>query len=119
MPSAASKVTSPAGWAGASLHDGVGNYGIEWDATGGALAAGGSASGFVFDTPDTPGVINGTSFFLGYPVRESWVYQNQYTTPTAANPNQEFTPTVAPAPEPMALGAVAPALLAFRRRRRA
>lgn len=116
MPSAASSVSSPAGWTGASVHDGIGSYAVEWTSPT-PLGPGGTLSGFSFVTPDVPGTINGTSFFAGYPTRESWVYQNVYSGVSSSGANAEFTPAIAPAPEP-AIGLALIPLLALRRKRR-
>src|SRR5438552_1103091 len=115
MPSQPSSVVSPAGWFGSAQHDGIGQYGIEWY-TNTALAPGQTANGFVFDTADSPAVINGTSFFAGYPVRESWVYQNVYAGTSNSGAGAELTPTIAPAPEP-GIALVFPILLLLTGRR--
>ena len=115
MPSQASSVSSPAGWVGASVYDGIGPYAVEWYSST-PLQPSQSLSGFSFNTPDAPSVINGTSFFAGYPVRESWVYQNVYSGPGASGANVEFTPTIAPVPEPTLCLTLLP-LLAGRCRR--
>jgi hypothetical protein len=112
-------VTSPAGWTGSAQEDGFGvpngAWGIEWSTTT-PLQPGHTATGFVFDTADAPAVINGTSGFAGYPTRESWVYQNTYIGTTNSGDNAEFTPSIAPAPEPTMI-VVLPSLLLLGRRR--
>ncbi len=120
LPSLPTKVTSPSGWSGAGLNDGPGFYSIEWY-TGTPLTQNQTQSGFVFDSPDAPAAINGTSFFLGYPVRESWVYQNIYAglTPqgqTLNGANLEITPAIN-VPEPTLALLVPATLILFRRRR--
>lgn len=112
-------VTSPSGWTGTAQQDGIGvpngAWGIEWSNPT-PLQPGNTVSGFVFDSINAPATINGTSGFAGYPTRESWVYQNLYTSTTGSGANFEFTPAIAPAPEPTMI-VVLPSLLLLARRR--
>jgi hypothetical protein len=95
LASAPTSIISPAGWSGATVQDGfLGGYSIEWQ-TATPLAAGQSLSGFTFDTPDAPGIINGISNFAGYPVRTSYVYSGA----SQASPGALFTSSLA-VPEP-------------------
>ena len=104
-------------WTGAAAQDGLigGVYSVEWYNNTG-LAPGQTASAFTFDSVDAPTTINGTSSFLGYPVRESWVYPNVYTGVFNSGAGQEFTTAIAPAPEPC-IALLLPGLLLMRRRR--
>jgi hypothetical protein len=114
LPSAPTAITSPAGWTGTTVQDGfLGGYSIEWSATT-PLAAGQTLTGFKFDTPDAPAVINGTSNFAGFPVRTSYVYIGASQT----DPGAQFTATVAtPEPSSIALLAMSSGMLLWRRRR--
>jgi hypothetical protein len=102
LPSTASSVSSPMGWSGSSVHDGVGGYAIEWFDTSAPLAAGQSLGGFSITTPDAPGTLAGPSL-LGsyYPVSTSWVYVGQLQD--GANPADRgvlLTATASTVPEP-------------------
>jgi hypothetical protein len=116
LPSIPTSVNSPANWSGGYQHDGIGSYAILWTSSTTPLTPGQTLSGFVFDTPDTPTTINGTSFFAGYPVRESWVYQNVYVSPGSSGANVELTAGIS-LPEPT-LALLLPVGMMLTRRRR-
>jgi|SRR5581483_6051467 len=117
LPHPASNVQSPGGWFGSGAQDGIigGYYSVEWY-TGSPLQPGNSVSGFKFDTLDTPDIIKGPSYY-GPPVLESMVYQNVYSTTSTSGASIEFTPDVAPAPEPALVGLLLPGMLLIRRKR--
>lgn len=104
LPTKPTSVLSPSGWVGQALNDSPslspGYYGVEWYSPTG-LAPGQTLSGFKFDSPDAPAVVEGTSFFSGYPVRESWVYNGL----SQSEAGFELTPTIVP--EPAAVGLLA------------
>jgi hypothetical protein len=116
LPSNASNVSSPAGWAGGSIHEAIGSYAIEWYDTGSPLAAGQTLSGFSITTADSPATLTGPSF-LGsfYPVNTSWVYMGELQSGLNAS-DQGTLVTSTPVPEPVSVLLVAPALLLARRR---
>ena len=119
LPHQPTAVGSPPGWTGSGPNDSPyspGYYAGEWTSPVG-LAPGATLSGFTFDTPDAPTIIGGTSWFGGYPVRESWVYQNIYTNVSSSGANAEFTPTVL-VPEPFSALLLPLGLLMLRRRGR-
>jgi hypothetical protein len=120
LPSAPTNITSPSGWTGLPQHDGLNPSAnsVEWY-TGTPLAPGQTASGFKFDSADNPTVINAATSpaFSLYPTRESWAYQNVYAGIANSGANVEFTPSIAPAPEP-GLAILLPGLLLIRTRRR-
>lgn len=113
LPSTAS-VSSPTGWSGLSVHDGVGGYAIEWFDTSAPLAAGQSLGGFSITTPDAPGTIAGPSLLgIYYPVSTSWVYMGALQD--GANPADRGALSTAAAstvPEP-AVGLLIPAVVLF------
>ena len=115
LPSAPTKITSPAGWTGINAPDLFGVASAQWVNTTTPLQPGNSLSGFKFDTPDTPAAIGGTSFFAGFPVLETYVYAGAPQTDAGF----AFAPTLA-APEPGSLAlifAAAPLLLRRKARR--
>lgn len=119
LPTLPSNVSSPSGWGGAAVNDGVlyspGYYGIEWQSPTG-LAPGQKLSGFTFTTSDSPSVVTGdAAIFPGYPADESWVYHGA----SQSEPGFEFTPTIV-VPEPASAMLIIPGavLLATRRKRR-
>src|SRR5438477_2934494 len=73
LPSSPTAFVSPAGWTGKNAPDLFGVASAQWVAST-PLAPGSSLSGFKFDTPDSPAIIGGTSFYAGYPVTQSYVY---------------------------------------------
>lgn len=115
LPSAPTQIVAPnGGWTPYVVQDGfLGGYSLEWVATT-ALAAGQSLSGFKFDTPDSPSVIDGISNFAGLPVETSYVYIGG----SQLDPGHEFATQTA-TPEPAGLGVVmvAAGLLGRRKRR--
>jgi hypothetical protein len=117
MPHQATNVTGPTGWVGTTAQDGLigGVYSVQWYSNT-PLSPGQTLSGFKFDSTDAPGVINGTSSFAGYPVREGWVYQNVYSGIFNSGAGNEVATTIAPAPEPTAV-LLLPSLLLLRRYR--
>jgi hypothetical protein len=119
LPHQPTAVGSPSGWIGTAPNDSPytpGYYAGEWTSPAG-IAAGATLTGFTFDSPDAPTTIGGTSQFAGYPVRESWVYQNVYTTINGSGANAEFTPTLL-VPEPFSVLLLPAGLLMLRRRGR-
>jgi hypothetical protein len=86
-------VTSPSGWTESQLPPGMA---IQWVTTT-PLAAGGSLSGFQFDSTETPTELMGTAS-NGDPVTTSFVYINA----PFGDPGFQFvaTPAAAPVPEP-------------------
>ena len=103
LPHTATNISSPSGWTGVFTVDGIppqaGGGTIEWYDTGTALPAAQSLSGFSFTSPDSPDVIAGTSFFGGFPVSTSWVYQG--VLQSGGNPSDqgsEVAPQAVPEP---------------------
>jgi hypothetical protein len=115
LPSMPTNVQSPSGWVGSGVQDGIDGYyySAEWY-TGTPLQPGQTATGFKFDSPDSPDTINGPGWYFPYNARDSWVYQNIYSTPTGSGANSLLTPAV---PEPALLGLVIPGIFMLRRRR--
>jgi len=116
LPTDPSSAPAPANWTGNPIQDGFyGGFSVEWTTTTSALAAGGTLSGFKFDTSDPPSVIEGISpeFPFNVPVETSWVYIGASQAP--GDPGSEFTTTTV-VPEPT-IALLAPAALLLRRRR--
>ena len=114
LPSNPTSFSSPSGWTGKNAPDSFGVASAQWVTTQNPLEPGHSLSGFVFDSPDSPSVINGTSAFFGLPVKQSYVYIGAPET----DPGFALVPTTV-TPEPSALGLLLiPAGLIFRRQRR-
>jgi hypothetical protein len=61
LPTAPTAITSPAGWTGINAPDDFGVASVQWVNTTTPLQPGQSLGGFRFDTPDSPGVLAGTS----------------------------------------------------------
>jgi len=121
LPHLPTGVSSPTGWTGAPLVDGIappsGGGTIEWYDTGTPLPAGQSLTGFSFMSSDPPSAIAGTSFFDGYPVATSWVYMGALQS--GGNPSDQGAQLTATqsVPEPaFCLPMAGVLLLAFRRR---
>jgi hypothetical protein len=117
LPSAPTAISSPSGWTGVNAPDVLGVASAQWTTTTSPLAAGQFLGGFKFDTPDSPAIIGGTSFFAGFPVTESYVY--------AGPPVENGTggvgfsaPVQTPEPGSLALLLAAPAIMMMRRKRR-
>jgi hypothetical protein len=118
LPSNASNVSSPTGWAGGSIHEAIGSYAIEWYDTGSPLAAGQTLSGFSITTADSPSTLVGPSLLgMAYPVNTSWVYMGELQS--GLNASDQGTQVMATAvPEPTSLFLLAPAMLLVIRRTR-
>ena len=116
LPLAPTSTSGPAGWAIAVTHaTGVG-YGIRWNTTTNALAAGSSQGGFRFSTTATPAELLGDSvFYNSTKVGTSFVYETS-APPILANTGLQLV--INPVPEPTALAALASGLAVSLRRRR-
>lgn len=114
LPSAPTSVSSPSGWTGVPMREGIGVDSVQWVNATSPLQPGQSLSGFKFDSPDSPAKISGVSSFFGLPVEESYVYIGAPET----DPGFAFrAATVVPEPASLALLA-GPATLLLRRTRR-
>jgi len=113
LPTAPTSIVSPPGWKGTDQREGIGSGSVQWVNTTTPLQPGKSLGGFIFDSPDAPSKISGTSFFAGLPVEQSFVYVGAPET----DPGFNFVTTTV-TPEPASIGLLAAsALLLFRRRR--
>ena len=115
LPSEPTQIGSPTGWNGIPAPDYYGVASVQWVNTATPLQPGKSLSGFTFDSPDSPSVISGKSFFAGYPVETSYVYMGAPQAP--GDPGFSFT-TATVVPEPTGIALLMPAALLLRRRRR-
>lgn len=101
LSSPPSNVMDPAGWTDFVTN---GNTAIQWDATGPLLAPGHSASGFQFDSLETPSQLMGTvpsGFGAGDPITTAFVY----IAAPLADPGFQLAATQATqAPEPATFG---------------
>ena len=114
LPSAPTSVSSPSGWTGVPMHEGIGVDSVQWVNATTPLQPGQSLSGFTFDSPDTPAAISHVSSFFGEPVEESYVYIGAPET----DPGFALRATTV-VPEPASLVLLAgPATLLLRRKRR-
>lgn len=114
LPSAPTSISSPSGWTGVPMHEGIGVDSVQWVNATSPLQPGQSLSGFKFDSPDTPAKISSVSSLLGLPVEESYVYIGAPET----DPGFALrAATVVPEPASLVLLA-SPTTLLLRRKRR-
>lgn len=100
LPSMPTSVNSPNGWTGTPASDYFGVGSARWVNTTNPLQPGQTMSGFQFTSPDSPSAINGTSFYAGFPVEESYVYIGAPET----DPGFAFRTNTVASPEPASLG---------------
>jgi hypothetical protein len=117
LPSAPTSISSPSGWTGINAPDFFGVASVQWSTASSPIAPGQSLSGFKFDSPDSPAVIGGTSFFAGFPVTESYVYAGP---PVQSGSGGVGISAAVQTPEPgaIALLLAGPSILCLRRKRR-
>lgn len=96
------------------MEEGIGGSSVLWsDST--LLQPNQSQGGFIFDTPDSPSVMSGTSQFFGFPTSFSYVYSGPaegFGTTFGTFTPQQVTAT----PEPASI-LLAPGMLLLMRRR--
>ena len=115
LPSMPTNVNSPNGWSGTAAADYFGVGSAQWVNTASPLQPGQSMSGFQFTSPDSPSAINGTSFYAGFPVEQSYVYIGGPETDSGF----AFRTNTVAAPEPASLASAGLAgLLVLIRRKR-
>jgi hypothetical protein len=117
LPSNPTVASSPTGWSGLSVRDGIGGYAVEWYDLGTPLSSGNSLTSFTITTPDSPTTVAGASL-LGstYPVSTSWVYMGSAQNGSLLS-DQGAQITAAAVPEPV-IEFISPlAMLLFRRHR--
>lgn len=113
MSAAPTNVMSPAGWADAITNGGMS---IQWT-TSSLLAAGGTETGFTFDSTMTPAQLAGTFPGPGLGTGDPITTASLYIAAPFGDPGAQIvaTPAVAPTPEPssLSLAAVAMGVLAL------
>lgn len=114
LPTTPSSVSSPIGWTGGPMSEGIGSSSVMWNAAT-LLQPGESISGFAFNSSDSPSTLAGTSAFFGLPVDESYVYSGPNETGTFG---ALVAAPAAATPEPAALATIVIAAGLFLRSRR-
>ncbi|HVT11112.1 MAG TPA: hypothetical protein VHE55_02505 [Fimbriimonadaceae bacterium] len=116
MSATPTNISAPTGWTGQAVNGGSNDgYSIEFVANSNLLGSGQSSSSFTFTSTETPADLSANSPYSPFlPTGTSYVYeggpfQGQFES-IVINPQ--------PAPEPLTVLALAPALLLMRRKRK-
>jgi hypothetical protein len=117
LPSPPTSISSPSGWTGINAPDLFGTASAQFTTTTNPLTPGQTLSGFKFDSPDSPAIIGGTSFFAGYPVTEAYIY-NGPPVESGSGGVGISGPVQTPEPGSLALLLFAPVASLLRRGRR-